>query len=72
MRVLTDDDIRAIQKDANVRLCCDEAHPHSALQGCLVGDTRDIDVCRLAETLLRERAAYRRLLEQVGPATRGA
>lgn len=42
-----------------VKVSCDENHAHSALEGCLHGDPRDVLICALIETLQRDREAVR-------------
>ena len=44
-------DIEAVHAAArrDVRVCCDENHAHTALNGCLVGDEHAVNVCKLCE-----------------------
>lgn len=68
MWTLTDEEVRAIHEKAKVDVTvgCDDNHQHLALQDCLRGDERAIDVCKLAEIILRERRAFRKAMERVG------
>jgi hypothetical protein len=74
---MTDEEILEMWEAAKTRVAvsCDEAHVHSASQGCLSpkrgngvppGDARDINICIFAETLLAERKLIRDVAEKFG------
>ena len=47
-----------------VRISCDEYHAHSARQGCLAGDDpKDVLLCVLIETILRDRRKMREFIK---------
>lgn len=51
--ILTLEQIREIHNRATnkVRICCDEFHAHSALNGCITGDLDAVVICKLCETI---------------------
>ncbi len=56
-----------------VKVTCDDEHAHSAVDGCLDGGSNspaDVVICKLCETIQRERRALRRLVARIGPSCR--
>ena len=70
---MTDDELSKIKKEVSerVRVGCDDMHPHTAEDDCLVGDPRDITILKLAEDLIRERRVIREATEKLGRGWRG-
>lgn len=65
---MTDDEVTAVLEEAKkgVHLFCDEYHVHSALQGCLSGDPKDVQICKLVEVIRRDRSAIREAAASIG------
>jgi hypothetical protein len=55
-----------LNAQSRLHVSCDEMHTHWATAGCLSGDQRDIDLCRLAEALTKERKAVRSAVATFG------
>jgi DUF971 family protein len=66
---VTTDEIKKLHAEsaARVSVRCDEYHGHSARQGCLGGDERDVTICKLAEQILQDRAELVALVGDYGP-----
>jgi hypothetical protein len=65
---MTDAELQEIKKDAiaRVRVGCDEMHRHTAVGDCLVGESKDVTILKLIETVLHERAVVREAAEKLG------
>ena len=65
---MTDEQVVEIWEAAkkSVSVSCDENHLHSARQGCLSGNKKDVVICVLAETLLDERQIIRSATKKLG------
>jgi hypothetical protein len=65
---ITDEEIHAIHQQAKqgVKVFCDENHAHTAVGGCLAGNAKDIDICKLAEVILKERTLMRNAVALLG------
>jgi hypothetical protein len=66
--MMTKDELDSIfhAAQARVRVACDEYHQHTASGDCLLGDERDIAICRLAEELYDIRSKVRDLSNVLG------
>lgn len=49
---------------ATVRVSCDDFHAHSAINGCLDGDEKSIDICKLVETIHRMEYLLNKFLKE--------
>jgi len=58
---VTDNEVLQVWTAARSRLslCCSERHAHSAASGCFMGDPKDVDICKLGDSLLGERRKVR-------------
>lgn len=69
---MTDEELKALHAEVGARctVSCDEYHQHSALEGCLdapsLNDPKDVLICKLCETLKRERRAIRSAVGRLG------
>jgi hypothetical protein len=54
---LNEETVRKLWEETRerVRVTCDENHNHTALLGCLTGKSSDIIICKLCETILKDR-----------------
>lgn len=66
-RPLSEEAVHTLWGEARerVRVTCDENHNHTALHGCLTGDRSDIVICKLCETILKDRKAVSEALTKL-------
>jgi len=65
--MMKDEALEALRAQAlrGVWVSCNEFHAHSALEGCLQGNAKDITILKLIETVIRERNVIREVVDKL-------
>jgi hypothetical protein len=60
-------DIKLIwaQSRQKVGIRCDDEHVHTALLGCLYGDNRDVNICKLCEFILKQESILNETIKKI-------